>query len=237
MVPTRLCLKREPRCGIFGPGSGAVLVSWRKKMAPRWTSCPLSSSKVIIPLAKKVPVNDFSASPLLLPSESASPNSSTADVTNSWWLSCSCVTARCGRWFVWVVIDLGVFVLFKQSNYWFCLLLCLGACSLRRTPRPSLLVLPVPEESFCFGLNFPPLVSYLFDSFLSQNINPMTVLRSWMRCTPERYTVAQALPSTNKVVCFFPPRALCSCCLWNHRATVIFGWILGTGHEYDTERV
>lgn len=66
-------------------------------------------------------------------------------------------------------------MLFKQSNYWFCLLLCLGACSLRRTPRPSLLVLPVPEESFCFGLNFPPLVSYLFDSFLSQNINPMTV--------------------------------------------------------------
>lgn len=45
------------QCGIFGP-LRAFRVSW-------WNSCPLSSRKVITPLAKEVPVNYFLSAPSL----------------------------------------------------------------------------------------------------------------------------------------------------------------------------
>lgn len=170
---------------------------------------------------------------------SVSPDSSSADVTNSWWLSCSCVTARCGEWFVWVVIDLGVFVLFKWSNYWFCLLF--WPCEISfAVLYLSFHVLPVPEESFYFSLNFPPRVLYLFDIVLSQHIIPMTFLQFLMQFTQERNTVAQAIltSKTNRQTNekFFL-RVLCSCWPWNHRVTVISGRNFDAGHEYDTDGV
>lgn len=139
MVCMCLYIKGETQCGIFGL-LRAIFVSW-------WNNCPLSSSKVITALAREVPVNVFLS---LLPSASVSTDSSSADVTNLWWLRCR-VTARCGEWFVWVVIDLGVFELFKWSNYWFCLLF-FPLCNLFCHPLP----LPPHPSSLCRLCMFSP---------------------------------------------------------------------------------
>lgn len=78
---------------------------------------------------------------------------------NSRWLSCSCVTVRCGEWFVWVVIDLGVFVLFKWSNYWFCLLL--GLCKI----SPHILQIPRTQSILASIFQLMSYI-YLVDSYL-----------------------------------------------------------------------
>lgn len=87
-----------------------------------------------------------------------------------------------------------MFVLFKRSNYWFCMLFCLCAAScavLYLSPH----ILPVPQDSFYFGLNFPPLVLDLFDSCLSQHITPIAVFQLLIQFTEETCTVAQVVPS------------------------------------------
>lgn len=137
MVDTRLYREKKERCRV------EYLDCWGQFW---WHNRPPSSSKVTNPLSKEVPVNLFSPPPHP-PSPSLYFRVHPRSWCNKQLVTVVIVTACCGEWFVWVVIDLGVLGLFKQSNYWFCLLLCLCAASLCH-PRP--LCPPCPWRVFLF---------------------------------------------------------------------------------------
>lgn len=126
-----------------------------------WNNCPLrSSSKDIFPLTREVPVNYFLCG--LLPSPSASLNSSSADVTNCRWRSSSCMTVHCGEWFVWVVIVLGVFELLSEVTtgcaLLFFLLLCLAFC--HSSSLPSLKTPSISAPIFRLSSSIYLILSY-----------------------------------------------------------------------------
>lgn len=211
----------------------AVWNIWTAEGTFGGTTVPPSSSKVPTPLSTKVPVNHFLPPPP--PDVCVRVSELVLGWCNKQLVTVVIVTACCGEWFVWVVIDLGVFSLFKQSNYWFCLLFCLCAISLFAVLCPSLPTSSLSLKSLSILASiFRPLISYLFNSFLSQRIICIDILSQF---TPETRSVAEAAPSTinlqtNKKSFLY---VLCSCLLWNHWVAVITG--RGSGHEYDTNRV
>lgn len=156
MVSTSLCLQRKTQSGR----SETLEAVW----VSLWNNCPLrSSSKDIFPLAREVPVNYFL--PALLPSPLVSLNSSSADVTNSWWQSSSCMTVQCGEWFVRVVIDLGVFELLSEVTtgcallFCFCVLL-FAALHLSPSSLASLKTLSISAPIFRLSFSVCLILSY-----------------------------------------------------------------------------